>query len=36
MLEEYAQLILGYIFGYFDENKDGYISSDEYRRDLLN
>lgn len=29
-VEEYAQLILSYIFGYFDENRDGYISIEEY------
>ncbi len=30
IMEEYANLILGYIFGYFDDNKDGFISVQEY------
>lgn len=29
-LQEYAQLILGYVFGYFDDNRDGFLSSQEY------
>jgi Ca2+-binding EF-hand superfamily protein len=32
MLDEYSQLLLGFIFGYFDENKDGFISKEEYEQ----
>ena len=31
-LEEYIELIIGYLFDLFDENHDGYISLDEYKQ----
>jgi Ca2+-binding EF-hand superfamily protein len=31
-LEEYVELIIGYLFDLFDENHDGYISLDEYKQ----
>jgi Ca2+-binding EF-hand superfamily protein len=31
MLEEYAELIIGYLFDLFDDNNDGYISLEEYK-----
>ena len=34
-LSEYVRLFLMFIFGFFDENQDGYISLEEYQ-DLLN
>lgn len=29
--EEFVDLILNFLFGYFDENHDGFMSSDEYQ-----
>lgn len=31
-LFEYIELLIGYLFDLFDENRDGYISFDEYKR----
>ncbi|MFT4737416.1 MAG: Ca2+-binding EF-hand superfamily protein [Paraglaciecola sp.] len=31
-LDDYVELIIGYIFDLFDENNDGYISLDEYKQ----
>lgn len=31
MLEEYAELIIGYLFDLFDDNNDGFISVSEYK-----
>jgi len=31
MLEEYAELIIGYLFDLFDDNNDGFISLTEYK-----
>jgi Ca2+-binding EF-hand superfamily protein len=31
-LEEYVELIIGYLFDLFDENHDGYISLNEYKQ----
>lgn len=31
MLEEYAELIIGYLFDLFDDNNDGFISLSEYK-----
>jgi Ca2+-binding EF-hand superfamily protein len=31
VIDEYVELFLVFIFGLFDENKDGYISIDEYQ-----
>jgi Ca2+-binding EF-hand superfamily protein len=30
--EEYVELIIGYMFDLFDENRDGYLSPDEYKQ----
>jgi Ca2+-binding EF-hand superfamily protein len=31
-LEEYIEIIIGYLFDLFDENNDGYISVEEYKK----
>lgn len=31
VLDEYVELILAFLFGLFDENRDGYISIEEYQ-----